>query len=176
MTDRALPCETSAGDKKRQVNSMSVYEEIYDTVAENLHLAGMTFEYGKHTFLCDVESHPQDICVSEFLQLPNEEFAEAVYVAALKRLPDERTVRFWEERYRLPKEEFQRQVLECIAKSSVVAINHIRLTDNPYFEQKRGLRSRLLGLLYGLTDKSSLREFGKKLPMPIQRIIRKVFL
>lgn len=155
---------------------MSVYEEIYAAVAENLRLADKTFEYGKSTFLCDVESHPQDICVSKYLHLPNREFAEAIYVAALKRLPDERTMRFWEGRYQLPREEFQRQVLECIAKSSVVAINHIRLTDNPYFEQKRGLRSRALGLLYGLTDKSSLREFGKKLPMPIQKIIRRVFL
>ena len=34
----------------------------------------------------------------------------------------------------------------------------------------------MLGLLYGMTDKSNLREFGKKLPDPVQQIIRKVFL
>lgn len=153
-----------------------VYGTIYDTVAENLCSTGKTFEYGKNTFLCDVGSHPQDVCVDRYLELSNPEFMEAVYVAALKRLPDERTRHFWEASYELPREEFQRLVLECIAKSSVVAINHIRLTDNPYFQQKATLRSRLLGQLYGLTDKSSLREFGKKLPMPIQKIIRKVFL
>ena len=155
---------------------MSVYSELYDVVAENLRAADKTFEYGKSTFLCDVGTHPQNVCVSKYLQLSNQDFFEAVYVAALKRLPDEITLSFWAKRYDLPREQFQREVLQSIAGSSVVAINHIRLVDNPYFEQKRGLRYKTLGLLYGLTDKSNLREFGKKLPEPLQRLIRKVFL
>lgn len=155
---------------------ISVYAEIYDIVNENMHSSGKEFPYHKNTFLCDVGSHPQDICVSEYLQLSNEEFMEAMYVAALKRLPDDRTRAFWETKYHLPREDFQKEVLGCLANSSVVAINHIRLMDNPYFEQKRGFRYKTLGLLYGLTDKSNLREFGKKLPKPVQQIIRKVFL
>lgn len=153
-----------------------VYAGIYDVVSGNMEAAGKQFGYGKSTFLCDVMSHPQDIAVSKYLELSNEEFMEAMYVAALKRLPDERTQKFWKEKYVLPKETFQREVLKCLAGSSVVAINHIRLKDNPYFVQKRGLRYKALGVLYGLTDKSNLREFGKKLPDPVQQIIRKVFL
>lgn len=158
------------------MGNMSVYGKIYDAVAENLRAAGNEFEYKKTTFLCDVEAHPRDICVSEYLKLENPEFMQAIYVAALKRLPDERTCAFWAERYGMEKEAFQREVLGCIAGSSVVAINQIRLVDNPYFEQKRGIKYKALGLLYGLTDKAVLREFGKKLPAPIQKIIRKVFL
>ena len=104
------------------------------------------------------------------------DFMQAIYVAALKRLPDERTVAFWTEKLDAPREIFQEEVLRCIAHSSVVAINHIHLVDNPYFEQKRGFRYKLLGMLYGLTDKSSLRKLGKKMPDPVQRLIRKVFL
>ncbi len=152
------------------------YEAIYDMVAENLAAAGCENEYRKTTFLCDVGEHPCEVNVRNFLELSNPCFMEAIYVAALKRLPDERTCSFWETKYGEPKERFQEEVLRCIAGSSVVAINHIRLINNPYFEQKTGLRYKALGLLYGLTDKSSLREFGKKLPQPIQRIIRKVFL
>lgn len=155
---------------------MSVYEEVYNVVAENFQQAQIPFEYRKSTFLCDVGSHPQDVDVSIFLNLSNPEFMEAVHVAALKRLPEERQVAFWEQRYSLPREQFQQEVLNSIARSSVVAINHIHLINNPYFEQKRGWRYRMLGVLYGLTDKSSLREFGKKLPQPVQFIIRKVFL
>lgn len=155
---------------------MAVYAEIYDVVAENLQQAETSFEYGKHTFLCDVASHPQEVHVSRFIHLPNPEFVQAVYVAALKRLPDDRTVDFWKMRYELPKEEFQEQVLRCVADSSVVAINHIRFLDNPYFKQKIGLKYKLFGKLYGLTDKANLREFGKKLPQPAQRLIRKIFL
>lgn len=157
-------------------SEMSVYAGIYDVVETNLHAAGESFEYSKTTFMCDVKSHPQDVCVSKYLDLSNQDFVEAIYVAALKRLPDEKTVKFWEQKYGEPKESFQREVLGCIARSSVVAINHIRLADNPYFEQKYGLRYHALGALYGLTDKSNLREFGKKLPQPVQRLIRKVFL
>lgn len=159
-----------------QETNMSVYAKIYDVVAENLRLAEKNFEYEKSTFLCDVETHPQDVCVSKYLHLSNPEFMEAIYVAALKRLPDERTVAFWAEKYDLPGEMFQEEVLRCIARSSVVAINHVHLVDNPYFEQKRGLKYKVLGMLYGLTDKSSLREFGKKMPAPVQKLIRKVFL
>lgn len=158
------------------MGTKAVYAEIYDVVAENMCAADKKFEYGKDTFLCDVGGHPQDVCVAEFLQLPNPEFIEAIYVATLKRLPDEKTVKVWSEKYCLPKETFQKEVLQCIAQSTVVAINHIHLLDNPYFEQKRGLRYKGLGLLYGLTDKSNLREFGKKMPEPIQKLIRKVFL
>lgn len=159
-----------------QGSNMLVYAEICDVVIGNLQQAEMSFEYGKSTFLCDVESHPQEVCVSRFLHLSNPEFMQAVYVAALKRLPDDRTVDFWRMRYEQPKEEFQEQVLRCVANSSVVAINHIRFTENPYFEQKTGLKYKMLGGLYGLTDKANLREFGKKLPQPIQRLIRKIFL
>lgn len=154
----------------------SVYAEIYDIVNENMNHSGKEFPYNKNTFLCDVGSHPQDICVSRYLQLSNEDFMEAMYVAALKRLPDDRTRAFWATKYDMPEEAFQKEVLQCLAKSSVVAINHIRLVDNPYFEQKRGFKYKTLGLLYGLTDKSNLREFGKKLPDPVQQVIRKVFL
>lgn len=73
-------------------------------------------------------------------------------------------------------ERFRRILLKEVVNSSVVAINHIQFINNPYFKQRRGIRYRLFGLLYGLTDKSFLREFGKKLPMPVQNIIVKVFL
>lgn len=158
------------------MNEKQVYAGIYDKVAGNLAAAGGAFEYGRNTFLCDVGGHPQDVCVDKYLGLSNPEFMEAVYVAALKRLPDRRTAQFWERRYDLPREEFQREVLRCISRSSVAAVNHIRLADNPYFRHRRGIRQKALGLLYGLTDKSNLREFGKKLPGPIQKIIRKIFL
>lgn len=155
---------------------MKVYEEIYDVVAENYHAAGMSFEYRKTTFLRDVNSHPQKIDVSQYLSLPNELFFQAIFVAAFKRLPEIKESKRWKEQFELPKECFQRKFLKYIAQSSVVAINHILLVNNPYFEQKRGLRYQIMGILYGLTDKSSLREFGKKLPSPIQKLIRKVFL
>jgi len=153
-----------------------IYGKIYDFVAENLEAAGQVPEYRKSTFLCDVGSDPDEVDVRKYLELPNDSFMEAVYVGALKRLPDERTTAFWKQREAEARETFQREVLQSIAGSSVVAINHISLTNNPYFEQKKGLRYHMLGLLYGLTDKSSLREFGKKLPEPVQKIIRRVFL
>lgn len=157
-------------------SELSVYACIYDIVETNLYCADNTFEYGKNTFLRDVASHPQDICVSKFVELPNSDFVQAIYVAAMKRLPDEGTVAFWKKRYGEPQAQFQSEVLKCIARSSVVAINHVHLVDNPYFKQKCGLRYQALGMLYALTDKSDLREFGKRLPDPLQRLIRKVFL
>ncbi|MBO5283043.1 MAG: hypothetical protein J6B43_07975 [Lachnospiraceae bacterium] len=156
--------------------NQEVYSRLYDVVQANMDTAGGKFPYEKETFLCDVGAHPQEIDISGYLKLSNPAFMQAVHVAALKRLPEERIVTFWEQRYGEEREQFQEEVLRSIANSSVVAINQIRIIHNPYFEQKRGVRYHALGLLYGLTDKSSLREFGKKLPMPVQKIIRKVFI
>ena len=157
-------------------NQDKVYAGLYDEVSGNLADAGKSFGYKKSTFLCDITAHPQKIDVSRYLELPNADFMEAVYVAALKRMPDDRTKCFWAEKYGLPVQRFQEEVLRCIAGSSVVAVNQIYLENNPYFVQKRGLKYKALGLLYGLTDKSYLREFGKRLPAPAQKIIRKIFL
>ena len=155
---------------------MEVYESLYDIVSENLNNAGVDFEYRKLTFLREVGSHPTEIRVCDYLELPNEDFMEAMYQAAMKRLPDEKTYRFWSARYDMPKEAFQKAFLKSLMNSSVVAINQVSFVENPYFEQRKGMKYRLMGSLYVLTDKSNLREFGKKLPGPIQKIIRKVFL
>lgn len=157
-------------------NSVEVYARLYDKVSQNLAKAGKSYGYKKTTFLCDVMGHPQKIDVSRYLKLSNEDFLEAICVAALKRLPDDRTKDFWANRYHVPTSQFQQQVLKHIANSSAVAINGVYLENNPYFVQKCGLKYKALGRLYGLTDKSSLRELGKKLPAPIQKIIRRIFL
>ncbi len=155
---------------------MQVYDKLYDVVAGNYQAAGQEFGYEKSTFLCDVEKHPRVIDVSGYLHLHNREFLQAIFVAVFKRLPDERETGHWKSRYSEETARFQEAVLRSIAGSGVAAINGIELINNPYFEQKKNLRYKMLGKLYGLTDKASLREFGKKLPMPIQKIIRKVFL
>ena len=153
-----------------------IYGQLYDVMQGNMEAAGLRFPYERETFLCEVGAHPQEVDVARYLELPNPVFMQAVHAAALKRLPEEKTVAFWEQRYGEPREQFQEEVLRSVAGSSVVAINQIRLVHNPYFEQKRGIKYRCMGALYGLTDKSALREFGKKLPMPLQKFIRKVFI
>ena len=153
-----------------------IYGGLYDVVQGNMDAAGLKFPYEKETFLCEVGAPPQEIDVSRYLELSNPVFMQAVHAAALKRLPEEKTAAFWEQRYGESREQFQEEVLRSVAGSSVVAINQIRLVRNPYFEQKRGIKYHCMGILYGLTDKSFLREFGKKFPMPLQKIIRKVFI
>ena len=163
-------------EKMQMHNSFEVYARLYDVVSDNLIKNGKCSNYKKTTFLYNIMEHPREIDVSRYLKLSNEDFLEAIYVAALKRLPDDRTRGFWAERFDLPTPQFQQEVLKSIADSSVVAINGIHLKNNPYFEQKCGLKYKALGRLYYLTDKSILRELGKKLPASIQKIIRKVFL
>ena len=155
---------------------MNIYANLYDVVAENLEQVNIKFGYKKSTILCDINSSPQRIDISKYLEFDNQAFFQAIYVAAFKRLPEEKEAQKWYEQMKLPKETFQKEFLMYVANSSVVAINHIELFNNPYFSHKRGLKYKIMGTLYGLTDKSALREFGKKLPAPIQKIIRKVFL
>ena len=154
----------------------NTYAELYDVVAENLGKAGKTFGYEKDTFLCDVEEHPRVVVVFKYMHLDNPKFFQAVFVGAFKRLPEEKEIAPWREKYTLPREVFQAQVLRMVGGAGAVAINHMEMVDNPYFKQRKGIKYHILGMLYGLTDKSFLREFGKTLPESIQKIIRKVFL
>lgn len=155
---------------------MDIYEKIYDIVAENLYAAGRSFEYQKSTFLLEAGSAPNIVDVASYLDLPDSEFFQAIYVAVYKRLPEKKVSEKWDSRGAADAAEYRKKVLKKMVNSSVAAINHVRFVNNPYFEQRLGMRSRLLGMLYGLTDKSSLRQWGKKMPQPIQKIIRKVFL
>ncbi|MBQ3516069.1 MAG: hypothetical protein IJA29_02475 [Lachnospiraceae bacterium] len=155
---------------------MNIYELLYDEVSENLESAGHSFTYKKNTFLCDVESHPQVFDVSKYEHLCNEDFFQAVFVGVFKRLPESKEIALWRDKYALPQDTFRTDVIKFISNSGVVAINGIRFKENSYYKQRIGLKYKIMGLLYGLTDKSSLREFGKKLPQPIQKVIRKVFL
>lgn len=154
----------------------SIYERLYEVVEGNYQAARKSFGYKKSTFLCDVNTHPQNIDVSRYVRLPNVEFFQALFVSTYRRLPEKTECIVWEEKYSLPKEKFQEEALRSIARTGVVAINHVCFVNNPYFVQKQGVRYRLLGTLYCLTDKAALREFGKKLPQPMQRFARKIFL
>lgn len=158
------------------MTEQDIYGRLYDVMEGNMEAADLQFPYERETFLCEVGAHPQEVDVARYLELPNPVFMQAIHAAALKRLPEEKTAAFWEQRYGEPREQFQEEVLRSVIGSSVVAINQIRLVNNPYFEQKRGIKYHCMGALYGLTDKSALREFGKKLPMPLQKFIRKVFI
>lgn len=155
---------------------MEIYSKLYDVVVENCDNANCSFEYRKSTYQCDVGNHPQVIDVVKYCEMSNEEFFQAVFVAALKRLPEEKETAPWIAQYAQEKEVFQETVLRYIMKSKAFALNQMKIINNPYFEQKSNLQYKLMGKLYCLTDKSTLREFGKKLPKPVQKVIRKLFL
>lgn len=153
-----------------------VYETIYDMVAENYKKAGKHMAYEKQAFLCNVTAHPQIIDVSRYQQLSRLQFCQAVCMAVYRRLP-----KAWEyEKWGVFSDGetfmFRKNLLKKLSVCSVAAQNRIRLTRNPYVRQHMGIRYRLAGLLYVATDKPSLRQLGKKLPEPVQQIIRKVLL
>ena len=154
----------------------NIYEVIYDTISENMISAGLGYSYNKETFLYDIGTDTQEIDISRFLDLPNDKFYQAIFVATMRRLPHTKAELSFEQKYSEPKEDFQKEVLSFMNKFSFVAVNNIRFINNPYFEQNRGIRYKMIGLLYGLTDKSELRQLGKKLPKPIQMVIRRFFL
>ena len=157
-------------------NEQEVYKALFRTVEQNLTEAGDGFHYKESTFLSDVNANPTTIDVSRYVGLPNECFFQAVFVAAYKRLPEEKELTGWIPLYGLEQETFQTRVLKKMVRSSTVAINHIHFRNIPYFRYKEGIIYKAMGSMYRLTDKSSLREFGKKLPMPVQKLIRKIFI
>ena len=157
-------------------DEQKVYKALFHTVENNLTEAGDGFHYKESTFLLDINTNPSVVDVSRYVGLPNEAFFQAVFVAANKRLPEKKEIDPWMPMYGMERETFQTRVLKRMVHSSTVAINHIHFRNIPYFRYKEGIVYKALGAMYSLTDKSSLREFGKKMPMPIQKLIRKIFI
>jgi hypothetical protein len=154
---------------------MSVYEDVFDLVVQNLEVANKPWEYHKVTFLCEVKAHPGRIDVTRYLKLSNTDFLQAIYVAALRRLPESKEQAYWADQMDQPAEAFQDRVLRKLAHSVTAAIHRIQFVNNPYFDSKPSVKTRLLGLTSRLSDMTFLRKLGKKCPKPLQRFLRKVF-
>lgn len=150
-----------------------IYESIYKVVDGNLKKATVENEYKLSTLMADVGQKPQDIDLQKILHLQGDAFIEAAYMVIMKRLPDHKEMNYW--MLEQDQELLKRNVIQAISNSGTVMINHIRLHNHPYIIKVSRLKRKLFELLYGLTDKSYLREFGKKMPMFMQKIIRKLF-
>ncbi|MBR6381149.1 MAG: hypothetical protein IKS07_05685 [Lachnospiraceae bacterium] len=155
---------------------IEVYGKLFDASAASMERSGSEFHYLRSTLTANVGTHPRKPDLSRMRDLDNEAFFQALFSGTYKRLPEEREEAPWRKRYGEDREVFREAVLRSFAGSSVAAIYHMEWENNPYFVQRKGLKYLLFGKLYALTDKSSLRTFGKKLPGPLQKIIRKVFL
>lgn len=157
-------------------DELEVYKKVYNIVNDNLIKNNMSFGYFESTFEKDAGSNARCINVSDFADLDNEHYFQAVFVRVFKRLPDEKELSAWKVHFEEDKDKFREGVLRSLGGSSVAAINRIEMINNPYFVQKKGLKYKVMGKLYCLTDKSALRVLGKKMPDGVQKIIRKVFL
>ena len=80
-----------------------MYEMIFDVIEENMNKGGKSFPYKKSTFLKNVGVHPQNINVSNYLELENEDFFEAFYVSVYNRLPDEKIQNIWKDKMNIEK-------------------------------------------------------------------------
>lgn len=154
----------------------AIYEKLYSIVEREIIKQGQIPEYFRETFLHDIGTPVQNVDVSRFLELPNTRFYQAIYVNTMKHLPDQADIQRWKNKEDMSVSEFQKAVLNEMCNSRGIAINHIKFENNPYFKQIRGFRYYLWGIMYRITNKPSLRAFCRKLPDPIQNIIKRIFL
>ncbi len=155
---------------------MQVYERIYNIVSENYKSAGKKLDYEKQAFLYNTGTHPQVVDVRRYRHLSNLEFYQAVHTAVYHRLPEQEEYHKWSAFFCMNPAAFQRKLLKKISASSVAALYRMRFIGGKYANRRRGTGCLVFGFCYGLTDKPGLRRLGKKLPLPLQRIVRKVFL
>ena len=153
-----------------------IYGILYDRVAANMAAAGENFGYRRPSMTCNAGMHPRIVDVSRYENLDNADYFQAAFVGVFKRLPEEAEETPWREHYGEERSAFRTRVWKVLTGSTVYAIRHMELSENPYYMPKMGLRYHLLGKVHGLTARADFRTFGKKLPAPIQKLIRKVFL
>ncbi|MCR4896865.1 MAG: hypothetical protein K5891_08850 [Lachnospiraceae bacterium] len=154
----------------------AIYGILYDTVAANMEAAGAPFGYRRPSMTCNAGMHPRIVDVSRYEELDNADYFQAAFVGVFKRLPEVAEEAPWQQHYGEDRTAFRTRVWKVLTGSTVFAIRHMELTENPYCTPRMGLRYHLLGRVHGLTARADFRTFGKKLPAPIQKLIRKVFL
>lgn len=161
----------------------SVYEMMYDIVAENMKAENDEMEFSKEAFLFDVNRKLGEVDIADMLHMDNKTFLEAAYLGFLGRLPDEGAIIGWSEKAEnLDCFSFQSQVVNSMLHSAEFRTKNVKVYNCIYSLLKRKrfrcnesieqTKSKVIlkkGYIYNI-----MLKIYRKMPEKIKHIIRKV--
>lgn len=145
-----------------------LYGKLFEQAANQMDKAGLQLPCTKNGYVAAIGSGTRKIDVSSYLDLKEEEFVDAVWMACFQKMPDSAT------RERL-QQKTKKEILETAAREGAFAVRGMRFVGNPYFQNKVSLKSKFFALAAGVKNSVLLRKIAKKMPKGLQNKIRKLF-
>ncbi len=121
--------------KECPMKDIDIYSAIYDIVDENMNSAGQKLRISKELVLSTTTVKPGKVDILKLSrERNNETFVKKAYIFMLNRQIDSYAVKAWKPQYKLPPDEFQRNVVTTIKSSQEFFNNQVRMYNNIYSE------------------------------------------
>ena len=158
------------------MKGIDIYSAIYDIVDENMKNAGEKLRISKELVLSTTTVKPGKVDILKLSrERNNETFVKKAYIFMLNRQIDGAALRAWKPQYKLPPEEFQRNVIATIKGSEEFFKNQVRIYNNIYSENTSfGGRLGNMGRAGGIPVSERLLKVYRKMPPFMKNAAKKV--
>ncbi len=110
-----------------------IYTKIFNISNENMRKAGLEPEYSLETLQWLLKDNPH---TADMLEMSYEDdcriFVEKCYISLMKKLPTDGMYDKWEDKFSLPKAEFQYQLVNTLMDSKEFAGKNVKVYNNIY--------------------------------------------
>lgn len=163
----------------------TIYEALYNIVAQRLQEEEMTMPCSRQAFLFATGMKPGVCDGIQMQDMDNSVFLEAVFVGFLNRLPDEETKKYWMGRVRESSDIFRQSLLDAIIFSQEAVVKGASFQNNRMLPPKQRENAALVRILSGgqedgasASDQPGLIDHLYKVymhvPAPIRNKVRKL--
>ncbi|MCQ2490155.1 MAG: hypothetical protein MJ079_01015 [Ruminococcus sp.] len=153
-----------------------VYSAVYDIVDENMKKSGGKLGISKELVLSTTRIKPGKVDILKLSrERNNETFVRKAYIFMLNRQIDDTALKAWKAQFKLPPEEFQRNVVGTIKQSEEFFQNQVRMYNNIYSENNSfGGKFADIGRTAGIPVSERMRKIYGKMPPFMKKTAKKI--
>ena len=158
------------------MKDIDIYSALYDIVDENMNNAGQKLRISKELVLSSAIIKPGKVDILKLSREKNNDtFVKKAYIFMLNRQVDGTALKAWRAQYKLPPEEFQRNVVATIKGSEEFFNNQVKMYNNIYSENT-SFRGRLSGIGRpgGIPVSERLVKVYRKMPPFVKNLTKKI--
>lgn len=150
-------------------------EKLIDYLDHKLREDGSELPCSKEALRVFSDGKRRDIDCFDFVNLDNECFRDALFMCCFNDYPSQQFIKAWEERIKLPKDEFQKKYVEALTRgphfmSGQVKLHNCIYLDPSIYKTFLARRRKITRRIY-----SVLRPLYLRLPVSIRMLRKKRF-
>ena len=155
---------------------LKVYDRIYDITKNNLERAGMEMAFTKDAFLYSTKRDLTYINVFDLVNYDNETLLQVLYIAFFFRTPEKEARRNWGAVKDLSIQEFQKKIFKTLSSSQEYMRNGTIICNNIFGDTTVKLEGTPINTGKTNVYIEKLYTYYRKIPLPLQRLIKKILV